>query len=195
MARSHGQKPVEKRSRQSTHPGVAADWRTRPMGHTYTAMPFCFERRTSVAPPGLVCFPCLRSTGSRTRCSAPVASLDLRHACGHASPQRGSHMSAQGIALGLRLTRQKSPEGAQQTINFKRAVHQTKKRWRLENLAVAPFQGSAVLAFRSPGRCPGLTCRCPFRANNDRTRGVDPRGCRAAYGRAGAVPGKVVLIP
>ena len=37
---------------------------------------------------------------------------------------------------------------------------------------VAPFQGSFVLVFRSAGRCPGLTCGCPFGANNDRKRFV-----------------------
>ena len=62
MARGHRRKPVEKRSRKSTSPGGAADWTACRMGHTSTAMQFRFVRRTSVAPPGLVCFPCLRST-------------------------------------------------------------------------------------------------------------------------------------
>jgi len=42
--------------------------------------------------------------------------------------------------------------------------------WCARSLAVAPFQGSYVIVFRSPGRFPGLTCHCPFGANNDRTR-------------------------
>ncbi len=64
--------------------------------------------------------------GVNPRCSTRVATLDLRHACGHASPQRGSNVSAQGIALGLRRPTPKSPVGAQQTINPKRTVHQTR---------------------------------------------------------------------
>ena len=96
--------------------------------------------------------------------------LDLRDACGRASPQGGSNMSAQGNALGLRRAIPKSPEGALQTISSKRTVHQTQRRWRLKSLGVAPFQGSYVIVFQYPGRCPGLTCCCPFGANKDRTR-------------------------
>ncbi len=41
-------------------------------------------------------------------------------------------------------------------------------RWR--HKVVTPLQGSCVVVFCSPGRCPGLPCRCPVGANNGRTR-------------------------
>ena len=44
-------------------------------------------------------------------CPTRVASLDLRRAYGHASPQRGSNMEAQGNALGLRRARPKALKG------------------------------------------------------------------------------------
>ncbi len=36
-----------------------------------------------------------------------------------------------------------------------------------------PFRAFLVLRAVNPGRCPGLTCCCPFGAKRERTRGVD----------------------
>ena len=42
--------------------------------------------------------------------------------------------------------------------------------WHARPPAVAPFQGFNVVVFRSPGRCPGLPCRCPLGASYGRSR-------------------------
>ena len=67
-----GVSPWEREVESPPAPSGAADGRDRSMGHTYRAMQFGYVRRISVAPPGLVCFPCLWSTGSRPWLPAQV---------------------------------------------------------------------------------------------------------------------------
>ena len=67
-----GESPWEREVESPPAPSGAADGRDRSMGHTYSAMQFGYVRRISVAPPGLVCFPCLWSTGSRPWLPAQV---------------------------------------------------------------------------------------------------------------------------
>jgi len=88
-ALSHGRKPVDRRHGKHTSPGGATE--VRRTKRNCIALYVCPIRQAlqSAAPPGLMDFLLLFSTGLRPRCSTQVASLDLRHRCGHASPQRG----------------------------------------------------------------------------------------------------------
>jgi hypothetical protein len=114
-----------------------------------------------------------------------------RSSCNAASPRRGSPMPAPGIARGRSCADRISPERQRceafsgerarsvevaelarvQTNNHRR---RNSCEFRYENASqrclkgrhqlVSPFQGSSDVASVFPGRCPGLTWECPFRA-------------------------------
>ena len=49
-------------------------------------------------------------------------------------------------------------------LNHERALKGRHKTMVSDRLFIAPLQGFLVMRVANPGRCPGLTCCCPFGA-------------------------------